>query len=73
VYGALHALFAVIPDPEHVIYVGTASKTLAPGLRLGWLSVPGSRLRRRWSAPTWRGCAWAAIQRAPRHGLAGWA
>jgi GntR family transcriptional regulator / MocR family aminotransferase len=29
-------------DPEHVIYVGTASKTLAPGLRLGWLSAPGA-------------------------------
>ena len=29
-------------DPEHVIYVGTASKTLAPGLRLGWLSAPGT-------------------------------
>jgi GntR family transcriptional regulator/MocR family aminotransferase len=27
-------------DPEHVIYVGTASKTLAPGLRVGWLSPP---------------------------------
>ena len=27
-------------DPEHVIYVGTASKTLAPGLRLGWLNPP---------------------------------
>ena len=27
-------------DPDRVIYAGTASKTLAPGLRLGWLAVP---------------------------------
>jgi GntR family transcriptional regulator/MocR family aminotransferase len=34
--GALHGL-----APDHVIYAGTASKTLAPGLRLGWLVAPG--------------------------------
>ena len=33
--GALQGL-----DPEHVVYAGTASKTLAPGLRLGWLVLP---------------------------------
>ncbi|WP_222425541.1 MocR-like pyridoxine biosynthesis transcription factor PdxR [Amycolatopsis acidiphila] len=29
--------------PEHVVYAGSASKALAPGLRLGWFLVP-SRL-----------------------------
>lgn len=33
--GALQAL-----DPAHVAYGGTASKTLAPGLRLAWLQLP---------------------------------
>ncbi len=27
-------------DPERVVYAGTASKTLAPALRLGWLVLP---------------------------------
>lgn len=33
--GALQGL-----APEHVIYAGSASKSLAPGLRLGWIAVP---------------------------------
>jgi GntR family transcriptional regulator/MocR family aminotransferase len=31
-------------DPDRVIYAGSASKTLAPALRLGWLAVPPSLL-----------------------------
>ena len=27
-------------DPDRVVYAGTASKTLAPGFRLGWLILP---------------------------------
>jgi GntR family transcriptional regulator/MocR family aminotransferase len=33
--GALQGL-----EPDRVVYAGTASKTLAPGLRIGWLAVP---------------------------------
>jgi GntR family transcriptional regulator/MocR family aminotransferase len=33
--GALQAL-----DPDRVVYTGTASKSLAPGLRLAWMVVP---------------------------------
>jgi GntR family transcriptional regulator / MocR family aminotransferase len=35
--GALQGL-----DPEHVVYAGSASKTLAPALRLGWIVLPAS-------------------------------
>jgi GntR family transcriptional regulator/MocR family aminotransferase len=35
--GALQGL-----DPEHVVYAGSASKTLAPALRIGWIVLPAS-------------------------------
>ncbi|MFD8674857.1 PLP-dependent aminotransferase family protein [Streptomyces seoulensis] len=31
-------------DPDRVVYLGTASKSLAPGLRLGWMVVPPALL-----------------------------
>ncbi len=39
--GALHGL-----APDHVVYAGTTSKTLAPGLRLGWMIAPGELAER---------------------------
>ncbi|MGW6577411.1 MocR-like pyridoxine biosynthesis transcription factor PdxR [Streptomyces sp. NPDC054945] len=33
--GALQGL-----DPDRVVYLGTAAKSLAPGLRMGWMVVP---------------------------------
>ncbi|MCB8904393.1 MULTISPECIES: PLP-dependent aminotransferase family protein [unclassified Streptomyces] len=37
--GALQGL-----DPERVVYAGSVSKSLAPGLRLGWMLVPEALL-----------------------------
>jgi GntR family transcriptional regulator/MocR family aminotransferase len=44
-------------DPERVIYMGTASKSLAPGLRLAWAVLPPSlvaqfTIDRAWRLPT---------------------
>jgi GntR family transcriptional regulator/MocR family aminotransferase len=44
--GALQAL-----APDAVVYAGTASKSLVPGLRLGWLAVPPSLLDRLLAVP----------------------
>jgi GntR family transcriptional regulator/MocR family aminotransferase len=38
--GAVQAL-----APEHVVYAGSASKSLAPGVRLGWLVLPGHLIK----------------------------
>jgi GntR family transcriptional regulator/MocR family aminotransferase len=39
--GALQGL-----APDHVLYLGTASKSLTPALRLGWMVLPGPSHRR---------------------------
>lgn len=41
--GALQGL-----DPEHVVYAGTASKSIAPGIRLAWMGLP-PRLSAHWA------------------------
>ncbi|MFC7307369.1 PLP-dependent aminotransferase family protein [Streptomyces monticola] len=50
--GALQGL-----DPDRVVYLGTASKSLAPGLRLGWMVLP----------------SWLAAQVAEAKGESDWA
>jgi GntR family transcriptional regulator/MocR family aminotransferase len=47
--GALQGLAA-----DHVVYVGTASKALAPALRLGWLAVPAGLVDATAAAKWWR-------------------
>jgi GntR family transcriptional regulator/MocR family aminotransferase len=60
--GALQGL-----DPERVIYAGTASKTLAPALRLGWLVVPTRLLNTVHAELTLAG---DGVQRIDQHALA---
>ena len=51
--GALQGL-----DPERVVYAGSASKTLAPALRIGWLVLPSSLVE-----PVSRGASASATTR----------
>ena len=58
--GALHGL-----APDNVIYAGTTSKTLAPGLRLGWLVAP-TRPGRRDRGAQGGGRPWLTRHRSAR-------
>jgi GntR family transcriptional regulator/MocR family aminotransferase len=46
--GALQGL-----DPDRVVYAGTASKTVAPGLRIAWVVVPAGLVRPLRSSLRW--------------------
>jgi len=54
--GAVQAL-----APGHVIYAGTASKSLAPGLRLGWLVVPEAMIEEVLAVKVLSGCSNGAL------------
>jgi GntR family transcriptional regulator/MocR family aminotransferase len=41
-------------DPDRVIYMGTASKSMAPGLRLAWVVLPTSLVTHFTSERAWR-------------------
>ncbi|MCK8677169.1 MocR-like pyridoxine biosynthesis transcription factor PdxR [Streptomyces lichenis] len=54
--GALQGL-----DPERVVYLGTASKSLAPGVRLGWMVLPQGLIGEVLAAKGWSDWAGGAI------------
>jgi GntR family transcriptional regulator/MocR family aminotransferase len=43
--------------PDHVVYAGTASKSVAPGVRVGWLVLPPQVRDAVTTARAWRGGA----------------
>ncbi|GAA1851016.1 PLP-dependent aminotransferase family protein [Myceligenerans crystallogenes] len=60
---ALHSL-----APEHVLHVGSVSKTLAPAIRLGWMVAPPGWREELTEAKYWLDLACPAL---PQHALAG--